>query len=93
MIARTRLTKKSHPLMQWWKAIDKVTLFSFIIISLVGLVVLSSASAGMAPRLKVNSMYFVQKQALFMIPGTLIIWGISLLNPKHLKALSLFLFF
>lgn len=92
MIARTRLTKKSHPLMQWWKSIDKISFFSFIIIALLGLVILSSASAGMAPRLKVNSMYFVQKQALFMIPAILIICGTSILSPKYLKRIAVALF-
>ncbi|MCP4356111.1 MAG: FtsW/RodA/SpoVE family cell cycle protein [Proteobacteria bacterium] len=89
MIARTRLTKKSHPLMQWWKSIDKITFFSFVLVSLLGLIILSSASAGMAPRLNVHSMYFVRKQALFMIPGTLLICGISFLHPKHLKTIAL----
>jgi cell division protein FtsW len=92
MIARTRLTKKSHPIMQWWKSIDKMSFFSLIIIVLIGLVILSSASAGMAPRLNVHSMYFVKKQALFMIPGFLIICGISFLSPQHLKKVALGLF-
>jgi len=92
MIARTRLTKKSHPLMLWWKSIDKITFFSLIVVSLLGLMILSSASAGMAPRLNVHSMYFVRKQAMFMIPGFLIIFGISFLNPKYLKPLALALF-
>lgn len=92
MIARTRLTKKSHPLMRWWKSIDKVTFFCFTIISLLGLIILSSASAGMAPRLNVNSMYFVQKQAMFMIPAVAIIFGMSFLNPKYLKPIALALF-
>lgn len=92
MIARTRLTKNSHPLMLWWKSLDKLALFSFIIIGLIGLVVLSSASAGMAPRLNVTSMYFVKKQALFFIPGLLLIFFFSYMKPKYLKPIALALF-
>ena len=92
MIARTRLTKNSHPLMLWWKSLDKIALFSFVIIALTGLVVLSSASAGMAPRLDVTTMYFVKKQALFFIPALFLIFFFSYMKPKYLKPIALTLF-
>lgn len=92
MIARTRLTKNSHPLMLWWKSLDKIALFSFVIIALTGLVVLSSASAGMAPRLDVTTMYFVKKQAIFFIPALLLIFFFSYMKPKYLKPIALTLF-
>jgi cell division protein FtsW len=92
MIARTRLTKNSHPLMLWWKSLDKIALFSFVIIALTGLVVLSSASAGMAPRLDVTTMYFVKKQAIFFIPALFLIFFFSYMKPKYLKPIALTLF-
>jgi cell division protein FtsW len=93
MIARTRLTKNSHPLMLWWKSLDKYALFGFITISLIGLIVLSSASAGMAPRLNVTTMYFVKKQALFFIPALFFIFLFSYMKPKYLKPIALALLF
>ncbi len=92
MIARTRLTKSSHPLMLWWKSLDKYALTGLVLIGLIGLVVLSSASAGMAPRLGVTSMYFVKKQAIFFIPGFLLIFFFSYMKPKYLKPMALCLF-
>ena len=92
MIARTRLTKNSHPLMLWWKSLDKYALFGFIAIALTGLIVLSSASAGMAPRLDVTTMYFVKKQAIFFIPALFLIFFFSYMKPKYLKPIALVLF-
>lgn len=92
MIARTRLTKNSHPLMLWWKSLDKYALFGFIAIALTGLIVLSSASAGMAPRLNVTTMYFVKKQAFFFIPALFLVFLFSYMKPKYLRPIAAILF-
>ncbi len=78
--------------MLWWKSLDKYALFGFIAIALTGLIVLSSASAGMAPRLDVTTMYFVKKQAIFFIPALFLIFFFSYMKPKYLKPIALVLF-
>ena len=77
------------PVAQWWWTVDKLLLFSAIVLMAGGLVLSLSASPAVAERIGVQPFHFVQRHAAFLLPALAVMLGVSLLNPKQVRRAAL----
>ena len=77
----------------WWRNLDKIILFLFILLFFLGLFFsFVSTSLIASDKLDTNSYYFFIKHLIFVVLGFLIIVSVSLLKDDNLIKLSIFLF-
>ena len=77
----------------WWRNLDKIILFLFILLFFLGLFFsFVSTSLIASDKLDTNSYYFFIKHLIFVVLGFFIIVSISLLKDDNLIKLSIFLF-
>ena len=77
----------------WWRKLDKIILFLFILLFFLGLFFsFVSTSLIASDKLDTNSYYFFIKHLIFVALGFFIIFSISLLKDDKLIKLSIFLF-
>jgi cell division protein FtsW len=79
-------------LARWWWTVDRPLLAALGLIALCGLVVVLAASPPAATRLGLGPWHFVGRQALYMVPATLLLLGGSLLAPRGVYRLAVGLF-
>ncbi|MCB2081614.1 MAG: FtsW/RodA/SpoVE family cell cycle protein, partial [Rickettsiales bacterium] len=79
-------------LARWWWTIDRWTLTSLALLTLMGTILLIAASPAVAERIGLPSYHFVFRQFFYLIPSIFILIGISLLPPQKIKRLALILF-
>lgn len=86
-----RLTRADRsPLGDWWWTLDKVSLFTVLILLVVGVVMSFAASPPIARDLGLsNEFHFVQKHIIFLIPTVGLIIGMSMLSPRMLVRVGL----
>ncbi|MTI10782.1 MULTISPECIES: FtsW/RodA/SpoVE family cell cycle protein [Curvivirga] len=73
---------------RWWWEVDRWTLFCFIVLAGFGLVLTASASPSVAERIGADSMFFIRKQAVMVVPAVMLMLTISLLDLKNIKRLA-----
>lgn len=73
---------------RWWRTVDHYLLFAVGALLLIGALMVTTASPAVAERLELDSFYFTRRQFVFLVLGSLIIFGISLLEPKTIRRLS-----
>ena len=77
----------------WWKNIDKIILFLFILLLALGLFFsLVSTSIIASDKLDTNSYYFFLKHLVFVIIGSFIILFFSFIEKNNLFKISIFFF-
>ncbi len=76
----------------WWWTVDRWLLGAVILLGALGLLLTTTASPPVAERINVESFHFVKKQALMLGPAVLTIIGVSLMNLKQIRRLSLIAF-
>ncbi|MDR1375737.1 MAG: putative lipid II flippase FtsW [Holosporaceae bacterium] len=76
---------------RWWWIIDRVTLFSFLIMIIFGILLAMAATPMIANRIGIETSYFLRRHLLYSIPTLPIIFFVSLLDQKNIKRLSLVL--
>ena len=57
-----------------------------------GLVFSMAGSPPVAERLHLPTFYFVNRQALFLMPALLVMFGVSFLSPRHVRRAALVMF-
>ncbi|GHU12134.1 cell division protein FtsW [Alphaproteobacteria bacterium] len=77
----------------WWWTVDRVMLFSFIIIIAMGVLMAVSATPMVANHLGVERFYFLKRHLLYITPSLLIIFLVSTFDNSTIKKLALLLFF
>ncbi len=88
MVART---DKSW-LAEWWRTVDKPLLAAVAFLMLAGLMVSFAASPPVAERLGVDSLHFVKRHAMFLVPALGLFLACSLLDPRAVRRAAMVLF-
>ncbi|QGM45696.1 FtsW/RodA/SpoVE family cell cycle protein [Methylocystis heyeri] len=88
MISRARRT----PLSDWAWTIDRWLLAAIAMIIVGGLVFSMAGSPPEAERLHLHTFYFVNRQALFLLPALIVMFGVSLLSPRHIRRAALVMY-
>jgi cell division protein FtsW len=88
MVSRTQRT----PFAEWWWTVDRLTLAAIGALMLAGVVLSLAASPPVAGRLGLDPFYFVNRHILFLLPTLIVLVGVSFLNGKQIRRLSLIVF-
>ena len=88
MISRAQRT----PIGEWWWTVDRLTLAAIGALMLAGVVLSLAASPPVAARLGLDPFYFVNRHILYLLPAIPVMLGVSFLNPRQIRRLSLFIF-
>lgn len=78
---------------EWWWTVDRLLLGALIALVLIGIVLLLAASPPVAIRLGADPFHFVNRQALYLLPALAVLAGTSLLSPRQVRRVALFVFF
>jgi cell division protein FtsW len=80
------------PFTEWWWTIDRLLLFSFIALMVIGIVLSLAASPPVAERIGVPLFHFVDRQALFLLPSAAAMGAISFCTTRQVRQLALLVF-
>jgi len=75
----------------WWFTVDRSMLTAILLLMIFGLLMSLAASPPVALKLGHEQYFFVKRQILFFIPGVLLFFSVSILSPRSMRKLSLFL--
>ncbi|MEQ9143745.1 MAG: putative lipid II flippase FtsW [Parvibaculaceae bacterium] len=78
---------------EWWWTVDRLTVVAILALIAVGVVLTLAASPAVANRLSLNAFHFVYRQAVFLVPAIIIIFGVSLLKARQVRRLAALVFF
>ena len=76
-------------LSSWWWTIDRITLFTILLIISSGIILIATSSPYVAKRIGVEDFHFIYKQITFLSLSLIVIFSFSLLNPVIIKRISL----
>ncbi len=88
MVSRAQRT----PFGEWWWTVDRLTLAAIGALMLAGVVLSLAASPPVAGRLGLDPFYFVNRHILYLFPTIAIMLGVSFLNPRQIRRLSVLVF-
>ncbi len=88
MVSRAQRT----PFGEWWWTVDRLMLAAIGALMLAGVVLSLAASPPVAGRLGLEPFYFVHRHILYLIPTVAILLGVSFLNPRQIRRLSVLVF-
>ena len=80
------------PFSDWAYTIDRWLLGAVILLIVSGLVFSMAGSPPEAERLHKATFYYVNWQAAFLVPALIVMFGASLLSPRHVRRVALVLF-
>jgi cell division protein FtsW len=78
-----------RPLSTWLWTVDLWSLGALILLSLLGIVLSFAASPAVAEREHYDSLHFVTRQIVFLVPAMLCLFGTSLLSPRGVRRAAL----
>jgi cell division protein FtsW len=79
-------------LAEWLWTVDHYLLAAFILLMVGGVVLSFAASPPVAERLGLETLFFVKRQAIFLIPALGIMLAGSLLSPRMVRRVALLVF-
>ena len=84
----------SHPLLRWWRSLDRTTYTLVGMLMIFGLASVMLASSGVSDTyaLEGNSYHFVKKQLVFVLVSFPLITFLSTLSAEQIKRMGLLLF-
>ncbi len=77
----------------WWWTVDRLTLAALATLMLGGIILCLAASPPVAARIGLDPFHFVDRQVLFLIPATAVLFATSFLSPREVRQVSLVVFF
>ncbi|MCF6321605.1 MAG: putative lipid II flippase FtsW [Rhizobiaceae bacterium] len=77
---------------EWWRTIDKLMLGAVLFLMLIGMMLSFAASPSVAERIDLDSLHFIKRHALFLIPAVIVLIGASFLSPAQVRRIGLALF-
>ncbi|HEY6860098.1 MAG TPA: putative lipid II flippase FtsW [Pseudolabrys sp.] len=83
---------QSTPFGEWWWTVDRLTLAAIGALMLAGVVLSLAASPPVAARLGLDPFFFVNRHILYLLPTIAVMLGVSFLNPRQIRRLSLIIF-
>ncbi|RIA47757.1 FtsW/RodA/SpoVE family cell cycle protein [Dichotomicrobium thermohalophilum] len=89
-----RLSRAERSLLSdWWFSVDHRLLAAVLFLMLAGMVMAFGAGPPAAARLGLPDFYFVERHALFLLAGLAVLVPVSMLGPRGVRRLALFLCF
>lgn len=73
----------------WWKTIDKVSMSLILLIIASSLVMVTTASPAVATRIGLEPLYFMKRQIVFLILGTISLVSLSFTSVKTARRIAL----
>jgi len=77
---------------QWWWTVDRTLLVVFLILSVLGIVMVATASPPVAEHLKLSEFYFLKRHIIVLIPALFIMIGLSMFNRRQIWRMASLLF-
>jgi cell division protein FtsW len=77
------------PVATWWWTIDRWFLAAFLSLMVLGIVLSFAASPAVAERIGLDSFHFAIRQIVFMIPALIAMIGVSFLDARQVRRMSL----
>lgn len=77
---------------QWWWTVDRWSLGAILAIMAFGVLLTLAASPPAAERIGADSFMFAKRQFIFLPMALLVMLGISLASPRHVRRLALLVF-
>lgn len=77
---------------RWWWTVDRWLFAAFVTLMIVGLFLNLAASPAVAERIKLDSFYFVKRQALYIPVVIMVMVSVSLFSLKDLRRASLVMY-
>lgn len=89
-----RLSRANNSqLAEWWWTIDRWTVLAILALIALGVVFTLAASPAVANRLSLDTFHFVYRQAVFLVPALLIMFGVSFCDARQVRRLAGLVFF
>ncbi|MFN8819456.1 MAG: cell division protein FtsW, partial [Holosporaceae bacterium] len=79
-------------LSQWWWTVDRISLALFLLIMLVGILLVATASGPVALRLHLPESYFASHQLMILPVAIAIMISVSMLSPTWIRRLGIVFF-
>lgn len=73
---------------RWWWTVDRWTLLALALLMAFGAILTMAASPAVADRLGFDSLYFVQRQVVFLGLAVAVMFAVSLLSPVAVRRLA-----
>ncbi len=77
---------------EWWWTIDRLLLWTVVVLVLIGLVLMLAASPPVAIRLGADPFHFVNRHALYLVPALAVLLMTSFLTPRQVRRVALVVF-
>ncbi len=77
---------------RWWWTVDRWLLIAIALLIGLGGVLTLAASPAVASRIGLAHFHFVQRQAVFLAPALVIMFGVSLMSPTGIRRLATMVF-
>ncbi|ESR27332.1 putative lipid II flippase FtsW [Lutibaculum baratangense] len=88
MLSRT----DRNALSDWWWTVDRTMLAALAALISIGLILSLAASPAVAERINLSSFYFVERQAMYLVPAIAVMIGVSLLDERQGRRAALVIF-
>ncbi|MBO5997423.1 MAG: putative lipid II flippase FtsW [Alphaproteobacteria bacterium] len=94
MTIRKEYLKIKSFFVEWARTLDRGLLWAILALIICGIFLTFSASPAVAERVikTKDTFYFVKKQLFFLFPSVLLMFGVSMLSPKHVRRFSFLIF-
>ncbi len=81
-------------LIEWARTLDRGLLWAILAIIACGIFLTFSASPSVAEHViaSKDTFHFVKRQLFFLVPSVAVMFGVSMLSPKHIRRLSMIVF-
>jgi cell division protein FtsW len=76
----------------WLWTVDRLLIAAIGGLMLCGILFGLAASPAVAERLGLSTFHFVHRQAIYLIPAIVVMFGVSFLSPRFIRRLALFVF-
>lgn len=77
------------PLTDWWWTVDRGLLAALVALMVAGLVFLMGGGPPVAERIGLPTFYFLNRQAMYLVPTVIIICAVSFLSLRGIRRLAL----
>ena len=94
MTIRKEYLKAKSFFVEWARTLDRGLLWAILALIVCGIFLAFSAYPVVAEKVikSKDTFYFVKKQLFFLVPSVILMFGISMLSPKHIRRIAFLIF-